>query len=317
MTNDMETLISVKPYKIWDLSKHSIISPSDILYFNDLYIIIDQFNHRLVWLNKDGEFIRSTKQPEVSTVDLVYPTSFCCDDNESLWITDRWNHCVKKLSPDGRLIGSIGAYGDKPGEFSEPWGIDYKNNTLIVSDRNNHRIQFFDTSGNFLTAFGVPGPDKEYYEGADFKNGFIYEHWKNIANKFVTFESLFFQHECSIGSFEYPQKLSVSESGTIAVVDCGNDRIQLFSHNGTPIGSVTTSLFPDMNDFFSDVFFLSDDTLLIAQELHNTVYAVRNNSVYKSFSIENGRLNLIARGKNNEILMLDSWNSQVAFFKWD
>lgn len=315
MTVGMETLSVIQPYTLWDLTHHSIMYPSDILYLNGDYIIIDQYNHRILWIDNKGALIRSSCKCGGTKNLFQYPTSLCTDYHDSIWVTDRWNHCVRHLSGKGELLGSFGVYGTQPGTFSEPWGIGFNSGKLYVSDRNNHRIQVFDTQGNFITAFGNSGPDKEYFESNDFKRGFIFEHWKNISHKFLTYDTLFYDNEYTIGTFEYPQNLSLSPSGNIAVADTGNDRIQIFSSSGSLIESITTHTIPDKGDFFSDILFIDDDTLLITAELNNIAYRKSGNCVETYYTLPEGRLNCISKGANGDVIALDTWNAKLAFFK--
>ncbi|KPM02773.1 Filamin and NHL repeat containing protein [Sarcoptes scabiei] len=87
--------------------------------------------------------------------------------------------------------------GTRPGMFDRPAGIAINNNIsqLIVADKDNHRIQVFDLSGNFLFKFGEKGSRP--------------------------------------GQFCYPWDVAVcSKTSMILVSDTRNRRIQLFTHYG-------------------------------------------------------------------------------------
>ena len=53
----------------------------------------------------------------------------------------------------------FGRRGDGRREFDWPYGIDYdgSNNTIVVSEYNNHRLQVFDSKGRFVSSFGTEG----------------------------------------------------------------------------------------------------------------------------------------------------------------
>ena len=55
----------------------------------------------------------------------------------------------------------MGETGSGPGSFDEPGGltIDSQGN-LYVADIFNHRVQKFDSEGNFLAEVGGNGPDE-------------------------------------------------------------------------------------------------------------------------------------------------------------
>jgi DNA-binding beta-propeller fold protein YncE len=94
-------------------------------------VIADTGNHRIVVLNRDGEFLRSVWQ-------LLQP--------------DRPGH--HPLSRPRRQRGPLAA-GD--GQFFEPWGVavDAAQGAIYVADTWNGRIQVFDAAGNFLRKWGA------------------------------------------------------------------------------------------------------------------------------------------------------------------
>jgi DNA-binding beta-propeller fold protein YncE len=57
---------------------------------------------------------------------------------------------------------SFGTYGSGNGQFNNPIDLvmDSSNN-IYVADNSNHRIQVFDSNGNYLTQFGNSGPTGE------------------------------------------------------------------------------------------------------------------------------------------------------------
>ena len=46
------------------------------------------------------------------------------------------------------------------GQFNEPFGIDVdSSNNVYVADSGNHRIEKFDSNGNFITKWGLLGSE--------------------------------------------------------------------------------------------------------------------------------------------------------------
>lgn len=68
-----------------------------------------------------------------------------------LYVSDGYgNSRVHKYSPDGKLLFSWGAPGTDPGEFSIAHNIvTDADGYVYVADRENHRIQIFDSNGRF------------------------------------------------------------------------------------------------------------------------------------------------------------------------
>ena len=83
----------------------------------------------------------------VDALDNVYVSEFFGDQR------------VQAFSTEGTLTGvSWGSFGSAPGQFFRPTALAAAAAGVIyVSDRDNHRIQKFDTAGNFLTTWGTPG----------------------------------------------------------------------------------------------------------------------------------------------------------------
>ncbi len=305
-------LLSVTPQESWDLLKLGLVCPSGIVCFDESYIIVDRYAHKLCFLDKRGGLIKTVGG--ASGRPFSYPRNICVDDEGMLWVTDSWNHSIKKINRDGKIMACFGGYGENHGEFSEPWGISFHNGEIIVSDRNNHRIQIFDKQGNFIRQFGLSGPDREYFESDKFKTGFVYEYWLKTSNRFSTVETCFRKDGYEVGNMEYPLNISVSERGEIAVVDSGNDRIQRFSHDGELIGGFTKR---DGLDFFADAVFLDDDSLLVSGEVSDKVFVVdKNNDLIGQISAQGAKLNYICVENKEIILVLDSWNKKLYKFLW-
>jgi sugar lactone lactonase YvrE len=83
------------------------------------------------------------------------PTDVAWDSAGNIYITDGFgNSRVAKYDPNGKWIKNWGSTGTENGQFRVVKGIaiDTANN-VYVADRDNRRIQVFDTEGNFKTQF--------------------------------------------------------------------------------------------------------------------------------------------------------------------
>jgi len=78
-------------------------------------------------------------------------TDVAFDSADNAYISDGYiNSRIAKVDKNGNWLKSWGQRGTGPGQFNTPHSIavDAKNN-VYVADRGNHRIQVFDSDGNF------------------------------------------------------------------------------------------------------------------------------------------------------------------------
>ncbi|MBT3283542.1 6-bladed beta-propeller [Candidatus Bathyarchaeota archaeon] len=80
------------------------------------------------------------------------PTGVGVTSNGDIFVSDGYGNArVHKFSPEGELIMSWGEPGAGPGQFRLPHNLWVdKKDRIWISDRENSRIQIFDTEGNLL-----------------------------------------------------------------------------------------------------------------------------------------------------------------------
>ncbi|MBP1719650.1 MAG: repeat family protein, partial [Deltaproteobacteria bacterium] len=82
------------------------------------------------------------------------PTKVAFDPQTGdLYIADGYgNSRIHKYSPEGKYLFSWGGPGSDPGEFNLPHSVATDARGLVyVADRENHRIQIFDSQGKYVT----------------------------------------------------------------------------------------------------------------------------------------------------------------------
>jgi len=98
------------------------------------------------------------------------PTDLAVSSTGELFVSDGYGNArVHKFSPDGELLLSWGEHGSGPGQFdlSHCVRLD-KNDRVWVCDRENNRIQIFDSDGHFLAEWtGLLRPDTIYFDQND------------------------------------------------------------------------------------------------------------------------------------------------------
>ena len=81
------------------------------------------------------------------------PTGVSVSPKGEIYVADGYGNArVHKFSADGKLLLSWGEPGGGPGQFRLPHSVRVdKRGWVWVADRENHRIQIFESNGKFLT----------------------------------------------------------------------------------------------------------------------------------------------------------------------
>lgn len=109
-----------------------------------------------------GEIVWKKGRPEAKEYEdpkrNYNPTNAAFGPDGSIFIGDGYgSHYILKYDKDGKLVKVFGGAGKTDGKFQTPHGhwVDRRNPakpTVVVCDRANARLQWFDLDGNFLQA---------------------------------------------------------------------------------------------------------------------------------------------------------------------
>ncbi len=111
--------------------------------------------HQIFKFGHDGKIQMKLGEAQVSGDDSSHfnkPTDIAVAKDGSFYVSDGYgNSRIIKFSAAGKYLFEWGREGSKENEFDLPHGIDLDNNgNVYVADRENNRIQIFDSSGKFL-----------------------------------------------------------------------------------------------------------------------------------------------------------------------
>ena len=139
----------------------------------DQVYCVEREVHCMRKFNSKSELLLTIGNPHQLGADgepFNLPTDLAIDSRGDLYISDGYGNArVHKYAPDGRRIKSWGKPGTGPGEFNLPHCVRVdRHDRVLVADRSNNRIQFFDTEGNYLIEWGgFHQPDTIYIDGDD------------------------------------------------------------------------------------------------------------------------------------------------------
>ena len=186
----------------------------------DRVFLICRGDHPVIVYDGRGKFLRSWGEGE-----FTYRThGITVGADEMVYCTDDGNHTVRKFTPDGKLLLTLGTlntpsdtgYNGKDtktvtragGPFNRPTNIAVgPKGDLYVSDGyGNCRVHRFSPGGELKQSWGVPGGGP--------------------------------------GEFFLPHGIAVAADGRVFVCDRENDRIQIFSPDGEYLAAWTDTRRP-------------------------------------------------------------------------
>ncbi|MEZ4999560.1 MAG: 6-bladed beta-propeller [Bacteroidales bacterium] len=142
-------------------------------------VVTETGSHRIVFLDRNGNLIRTIGNRGTSPGEFNYPTHIWIDEEGKIYIVDALNFRVQVFDYSGNFLMAFGEQGDATGYFARPKGIatDSRGN-IYIADALFHTIQVFDNQGRFLHYFGEQGNSDEKFwmpSGISIdKNDFLY-----------------------------------------------------------------------------------------------------------------------------------------------
>jgi DNA-binding beta-propeller fold protein YncE len=129
--------------------------PVDVAVYGKRIYVVDMDKEQLFILDSDtGQVIKTVGEKG----EFFKPSHVTVGPAGNVFVTDAFHFVVKKFSPDGKFLDTIGFHGDQIGGFVRPKGVAVdKNGRLYVVDAAFENVQIFDDQGRILLFFGGPG----------------------------------------------------------------------------------------------------------------------------------------------------------------
>jgi hypothetical protein len=124
--------------------------------------LVDATGHVIYKMNPDGKVIMELGRRGVSGIEtntFNLPTDVAFAPNGDIYVSDGYgNPRVVKYTREGKYLLQWGKRGNGPGEFQLPHNLQIDaQGKVYVTDRDNQRIQIFDSGGKFLTQWSNTG----------------------------------------------------------------------------------------------------------------------------------------------------------------
>ena len=180
-------------------------APSSVAWTaEDRLLLFNRGPNPLALFEADGAFVRSWGQGQ-----YVRPHGMRLDAEGNIWTTDVAGHTVRKMSPDGDVLMTLGVHGQagvweeaaSEGLLMEPtdlaFGLAGEIYMIIGHGDGPPAVLKFDSAGTLLTSWGSQGTGP--------------------------------------GEFDTPHSIVVDAEGLVYVADRQNRRVQIFDADGNYI----------------------------------------------------------------------------------
>lgn len=199
----------------------------------------------IVKLSSTGTLITTFGTFGFNNGEFFAPVGVAIDGNGNILVADTGNHRIQKLNSTGTHVFTVGALptgtiGAGAGEFNNPTFIaaDAAGN-IYVSDTGNNRIQKFDSTGVYITEWFVNTPAGVAIDSSG--NVLVMEQGTLLVRKFTNTGTplLAWGGGPGTGNGQFggvpngPIGLAVDANDNVYAVDTDNNRVQIFTNNGT------------------------------------------------------------------------------------
>jgi hypothetical protein len=186
---------------------------------NDRVYLYTRSTPRVIIYNRDGSFVKSWGEGLFHDKPTGSAHGITIGPDGAVWCVDDGNHTVKKFTPDGDLLLTIGNEGvpSDTGYVGPQPGVS--GSTLLDSIKggppfNRPTNLAFSPSGEFYVSDGY-GNCKVHRYAAD---GTLIQSWGEPG--------------LGPGQFKLPHGIAVHPDGRVFVADRENDRLQIFTPDG-------------------------------------------------------------------------------------
>ncbi len=193
-------------------------TPEGIVYsaLSGILYIADSGNHRIQAFGPEGDFLFQWGSEGQGEGQLNNPVGLAVDDDARVYVADVLNHRVQVFDHTGRFLRQWGTEGTDEGRFRFPSGLAVHRQSVYVTDNGNHRVQRFDLEGNFLGQWGT--------------------HCRLTTGEGCVDPDGEGPLESGDGQFRRPFGIAADSQGRIYVLDQSNNRVQIFTAEGTFLG---------------------------------------------------------------------------------
>ena len=118
--------------------------------FSGEIFVSEYGNNRITVFSSSGQLLRQWGQFGHDAGKFHFPKHVVYN-RDKIYVVDFYNNRIQVFLPSGEFLFAFGKLGNGPTQFSGPTCLALSAfNEIIVTDKNNKRIQFFNENGVFL-----------------------------------------------------------------------------------------------------------------------------------------------------------------------
>jgi peptidylamidoglycolate lyase len=195
--------------------------------------LTDVGRHQAFKFSHDGALLLTVGERRVAGWDATHfnePTDIAIAADGSFYVSDGYQNArVAHFDAAGGFLGEWGKKGTAPGEFRVPHGLALDGRGhILVADRENQRLQAFDTSGKFMTEWPTGRKLGRVFAAVVSPSGQMYVACKDSAVAVVVLDRDFHpvsQIPFDSALFVTPHAIAVSGDSVLYIADTGGARI--------------------------------------------------------------------------------------------
>lgn len=194
--------------------------------------VTDIGNHMVYQFDSTGKILLAIGQPgKPGTGENQFdkPTDIAFGRHDEIYISDGYgNSRVMKFAANGKYLGQWGESGKGPGQFNLPHSIILdRQGRILVGDRENNRVQAFNSEGKLLEIWTGFAPYGMEFDAQG--NLFVAD---GRANKVLLLNSSgkvaqsWGRKGAGPGEFNLPHMLTADTAGNLFIAEIGGKRLQ-------------------------------------------------------------------------------------------
>lgn len=256
--------------------------------------VADYYNSRIQKFDSNLDFVTKVGNQGTGNLQFTWPSDVAVAGDDGVWVVDTYNHRIKKMSNNlaSMLYTSQvgGSSGSANGSFNRPSAIAIDGDGfLYVADRNNNRVQKFQSNGTYVTKWGSYGTTDGLFDNTTYgiavdAGGNIWtldsnsRRLQKFSNTGTWMQTITLPSGSATGSVSSPKQLDIDGDGNFYIADTSNNRVQILDSAGNYVNSYSglTTINGVSLDSSGYIFTTDNSSKLSKLDKNGSAYQITN-----------------------------------------